>query len=127
MPQILELAQCLSELEGRGALPRYKAILAANDCQDLLKILSLAAEVDEYFFEPQVSSPEDVAKSELNVILCERDTEALLPHIDLLSYGRALLERDQAMVTSYGLVERDTTRQVLEEDQTPNQGGMEMM
>ena len=31
------------------------------------------------------------------------------------------------MVTSYGLVERDTTRQVLEEDQTPNQGGMEMM
>ena len=127
MPQILELAQCLSELEGRGALPRYKAILTANDCQDLSKMLSLAAEVDEYFFEPQVSSPEDVAKSELNVILCERDTEALLPHIDLLSYGRALLERDQAMVTSYGLVERDTTRQVLEEDQAPNQGGMEMV
>ena len=91
------------------------------------KMLSLAGTVEEYFFEPQVSSPEDVAKSELNVILCERDAEALLPYIDLQSYGRALLERDQAVVTSYGLVERDTTRQVLEEDQAPNQGGMEMV
>ena len=57
----------------------------------------------------------------------ERDTEALLPHIDLLSYGRALLERDQAMVTSYGLVERSTTQQILEENQVPGRGGMEMV
>ena len=90
-------------------------------------MLPLVAEVGEYFFEPQMSSPEDVAKSELNVILCERDAETLLPHIDLLSYGRALLERDQAMVTSYGLVERDTTQQILEENQVPSRGGMEMM
>ena len=126
-PLILELAQRLSELDGRGELPKYKAILAANDCQDLPKMLSLAAEVDEYFFEPQVNGPEDVARGELNVILCGRDAEALLPYIDLQSYGRALLERDQAMVTSYGLLERDTARQVLEEDEAPGQGGMEMM
>ena len=90
-------------------------------------MLSLAAEVEGYFFEPQVSSPEDVARSELNVILCERDAETLLPYIDLQSYGRALLERDQAMVTSYGLVERDTTQQIFEETQAPGQGGMEMV
>ena len=89
-------------------------------------MLPLVAEVGEYFFEPQVSSPEDVARSELNVILCERDAEALLPYIDLQSYGRALLARDQAVVTSYGLVERDTSRQVPEEDQAP-EGGMEMV
>ncbi len=126
MPQILELARCLAELDAQGQLPKYKAILAANDCQDLSKMLSLAGTVDEYFFEPQVSGPEDLAKSELNVILCERDAEALLPYIDLQSYGRALLARDQAVVTSYGLVERDTSRQVLEEDQAP-EGGMEMV
>ena len=125
-PQILELAQRLSELDGRGGLPKYKAILAANDCQDLPKMLSLAAEVDEYFFEPQVNGPEDVARGELNVILCGSDMEALLPYIDLEGYGRALLKRDQAMVTSYGLVERDTAQQVLTEDEAPGQGGMEM-
>ena len=126
-PQILELAQRLAELDAQGQLSKYKAILAANDCQDLSKMLPLVAEVGEYFFEPQVSSPEDVARSELNVILCERDAEVLLPHIDLQSYGRALLERDQAMVTSYGLVERDTTQQILEGNQVPGRGGMEMV
>ena len=90
-------------------------------------MLSLAVEVDEYFFEPQVNGPEDVARGELNVILCGSDMEALLPYIDLEGYGRALLKRDQAMVTSYGLLERDTAWQVLEEDQTPGQGGMEMV
>jgi len=127
IPQIQELSQCLAELDAQGQLSKYKAILAANDCQDLPKMLSLAAEVEGYFFEPQVSSPEDVARSELNVILCERDAETLLPYIDLQSYGRALLERDQAMVTSYGLVERDTTQQIFEETQAPGQGGMEMV
>ena len=126
IPQIQDLSQCLAELDAQGQLPKYKAILAANDCQDLPKMLSLAAEVEGYFFEPEVSSPEDVARSELSVILCERDAEVLLPYIDLQSYGRALLERDQAMVTSYGLVERDTTQQILEENQAP-EGGMEMV
>ena len=126
-PQIQELARCLAELDAQGQLPKYKAILAANDCQDLPKMLSLAGTVDEYFFEPQVSGPEDVAKSELNAILCERDAETLLPYINLQSYGRALLERDQSMVTSYGLLEKDTTQQILEENQVPGQGGMEMM
>ena len=31
------------------------------------------------------------------------------------------------MVTSYGLLEKDTTQQILEENQVPGQGGMEMM
>ena len=82
-PQIQELARCLAELDAQGQLPKYKAILAANDCQDLSKMLSLAGAVDEYLFEPQVSGPEDLAKSELNVILCETDAETLLPHINL--------------------------------------------
>ena len=89
-------------------------------------MVSLADTLDEYIFDPSLGGPEDVARGELNVILCERDAEALLPYIDLQSYGRALLARDQAVVTSYGLVERDTSRQVLEEDQAP-EGGMEMV
>lgn len=126
-PQIVELSQRLSELDAQGELPKYKAILAANDCPELSEMIALAQGVDAYFFEPQTRSPEDVARGELGLVLCGQDAETLLPYIDLYSYGRALLERDQAVVTKYGLVEQDKTQQTMEENQAPCQGGMEMM
>ena len=94
IPQIVELSQRLSELDARGELPKYKAILAANDCRELSEMIALAGTVDAYFFEPQTRSPEDVARGELGMIVCSQDAETLLPYIDLYSYGRALLERD---------------------------------
>ena len=127
IPQIVELSQRLSELDARGELPKYKAILAANDCRELSEMIALAGTVDIYFFEPQMSSPEDVARSELGLVLCGQDAETLLPYLDLQSYGRALLERDQAVVTRYGLVEQDKTQQTMEENQAPGRDGMEMM
>ena len=127
MPQILELSQRLSELDTLGELPKYKAILAINDGQELSRMIALSHTVDEYFFEPQISSLGDVALGELRLVISSKDAEALRPHIDLEGYGRALLMRDQAVITSYGLVERDQSQQVLEEDQAPSQGGMEMM
>ena len=126
MPLILELSQRLTELVGRGELPKFKAILAANDCQEISRMISLAAEADEYFFEPQISSPEDVARSELSMVICGKDAETLLPHINLERYGLALLARDHAVVTSYGFIERDKTQQVQEEDHVPSQEGMMM-
>ena len=127
LPRILELSQRLSELEERGKLSAYKALLAAEECRDLSGMISLAGRVDEYIFEPNVRSAEDVARGELEVILCGQDAETLLPHIDLRGYGSALLARDQAIVTGYGLVERDRSQPVLEENQAPCRGGMEMM
>ena len=124
--QLPELSQCLRKMDERGELCKYKAVLSAQGGEDVPQMVSLADTLDEYIFDPSLGGPEDVARGELNVILCERDAEALLPYIDLQSYGRALLARDQAVVTSYGLVERDTSRQVLEEDQAP-EGGMEMV
>ncbi len=124
-PQILELSQCLSELESRGQLTKYKAILAAEDCSDLTQMISLAGMVDEYFFESKVSSPEDMARDELKLVICDKDAKTLMPYIDLHSYGRALLERDHAAITGYGLVERENREQAME--QQPGQGGMEMM
>ena len=124
-PQILELSHRLSELDAKGRLTRYKAILAAEDCSDLSRMISLAGMVDEYFFESKVSSPEDMARDELKVVIGDKDAETLMPYIDLHSYGRALLERDHATITGYGLVERENREQAME--QQPGQGGMEMM
>ena len=124
-PQILELSHRLSELDAKGRLTRYKAILAAEDCSDLTRMISLAGMVDEYFFESRVSSPEDMARDELKVVIGDKDAETLMPYIDLHSYGRALLERDHATITGYGLVERENREQAME--QQPGQGGMDMM
>ncbi len=124
-PQILELSHRLSELDAKGRLTRYKAILAAEDCSDLSRMISLAGMVDEYFFESKVSSPEDMARDELKVVIGDKDAKTLMPYIDLHSYGRALLERDHATITGYGLVERENREQAME--QQPGQGGMEMM
>ena len=124
-PQILELSHRLSELDAKGRLTRYKAILAAEDCSDLTRMISLAGMVDEYFFESRVSSPEDMARDELKVVIGDKDAKTLMPYIDLHSYGRALLERDHATITGYGLVERENREQAME--QQPGQGGMEMM
>ena len=106
--QLNELAQCLRELDEQGQLPKYKAILEMNDCGngDLARMLSLAGEVDSYSFRPQISGPEDAARGKLSVIVSTQDAEMLLPHINLYTYGRALLERDQAVATSYGVVEQ---------------------
>lgn len=127
LPQILELSTRLSELDGQGQLTKYKAILAANNCENLSRAISLAGTVDEHLFEPKISSPEDVAREELEVVICEKDAETLMPYIDLQGYGRALLERDHAIITGYGLVERAGGEQVQGMEEQPGPGGMEMM
>lgn len=127
LPQILELSTRLSELDGQGQLTKYKAILAANNCEDLSRALSLAGTVDEHLFEPKAGSPEDVAREELEVVICEKDAETLMPYIDLQGYGRALLERDHAVITEYGLVEWAGREQMQDMEEQPGPGGMEMM
>lgn len=127
LPQILELSTRLSELDGQGQLTKYKAILAANNCKDLSRALSLAGTVDEHLFEPKAGSPEDVAREELEVVICEKDAETLMPYIDLQGYGRALLERDHAVITEYGLVKRSGGEQVQGMEEQPGPGGMEIM
>lgn len=125
-PRILELSKCLRELDARGGLPKYKAILEAEDRGDLSRMISLAGAVDEYLLEPQTASPEDMAREELGVILSRRDAETLLPYIDLDGYGRALLEREQGIITGYGLLEREDRQPVRNMSESPGRGGMEM-
>ena len=126
-PQILELSQRLSELDTQSRMTQYKAILAEKDCSELAQMISLASRVDEYFFEPKISSPEEVARDELKVVICDEDAETLLPHINLPSYGRALLERDHAIITGYGLLERKGEEPVQRMEQQPDPCGMGMI
>ena len=106
VPQIAELAQCLSQLDARGELPKYKALLAAMDCKDIGQAITLAGTVDEYIFNPKTSCPEDVAMSELRVMIGNDEAAGFAQYVNLHDFGLSLLERDHAVITGYGLLER---------------------
>ena len=106
VPQIAELAQCLSQLDARGEMPKYKAILAAMDSKDIGQAIALAGTVDEYVFSPKTSCPEDVAMSELRVMVGNDEADAFARYVNLQAFGLSLLERDHAVITGYGLIER---------------------
>ena len=94
-------------------LAGYKALLAATQCQDLQNAMMLIDALDSYIFTPGFSSPEDVARGELKVTMAESDAEILLPHVNLYTYGEALLQSQHAILTEYGVIERQDGQPML--------------
>ena len=115
-----DFAGMLAEMDST-ALVIYKALLEAADCRDLLHAGLLAGQLPQYTFSPKISSPAEMAKEELSVTLCDPEAETLLPHVNLQSYGEALIEQCGGKLTGYGLIERTDGQPI----QTPGQkGGM---
>jgi len=119
------LARKLAEMEPAD-LTKYKALLEAVDCSDLDRAGLLADSLDEYIFSPQFSSPIDVAKGELNLVLTEQDAALITPHLNLYQYGQSLIQRYGGMLTDHGLIERKDGQPVQTMENQPQQGGMEM-
>ena len=94
-------------------LAGYKALLAATQCQDLQNAMMLMDALGSYIFTPSFSSPEDVARGELKVTMAESDAEILLPHVNLYTYGEALLQSQHAILTEYGVIERQDGQPML--------------
>ena len=88
------------------ALVTYKALLEASNCQDILHARLLALHLSDYTFSPQFTSPAELAKEELSVLLCEPSAETILPYVDLQKYGEALIKQCGGELTGYGLIER---------------------
>lgn len=114
-----DFARMLAEMDSE-ALVIYKALLEAADCRDLLHAGLLAGQLPQYTFSPKISSPADMTKEELSVILCDPEAEMLLPHVDLQNYGEALIKQCGGKLTGYGLIERTDGQPI----QAPRQGGM---
>ena len=119
VPQIMELAQCLQELDARGEMPRYKALLAAKECSGLIRMIALAGTVDEYILNPRTSCPEDVAMSELRVMIGNTEADDFAQYVNLQAFGLSLLERDHAVITGYGLIERQDGQPIQTMEQKP--------
>jgi len=123
--QINELARTVKKLDEAGQLMKYKAVLDAVECSDLDAAMELADRLEEYQFSPGLRSADDVARTELKVLMDDSSMEQILPHLNLYSYGADLVRRHNGEITPYGLVERQDG-QPLQEMEQPSQGGMEM-
>lgn len=119
------MAQRLADMDAK-TLTAYKALLEVKDCRDLQTADLLADTLDSYIFSPDQSSPIEVAKGELAVILCEREAAMIAPHLNLYQYGEALIKDCGGALTSYGLIERADGYPIQALDEQPRQGGMEM-
>lgn len=114
-----DFAEALSGMD-HETLVTYKALLEASNCQDLLRAGLLVSQTPDCIFSPQFSSPGEMAKEELSVLLCDLDAETLLPYVNLQEYGKALIKKSSVEMTGYGLIERRDGQPI----QSLRQGGM---
>lgn len=124
--QLNELSKVIKRLEAGGELPKFKAVLHAMDCDDVSTAVALAEDLDEYIYEPNKRTAEDVAREDLSYSLCGPTLPLLLPHVDLFAYGMELLSYENAMMTPYGYVASRDGSMLLAPEDTPSQGGMQM-
>lgn len=118
------LAKKLMDMETKNT-PRYKAVLSATDCKDINQALQYAESLDQYILSPGISGPRELARQEVELMASDKDAELLLKHLNLYAYGRELMEQDPAILTEYGLLERQDGEPIQRLDQ-PAQGGMKM-
>lgn len=102
----------LAELEVDGELLKYKAVLEATHCEDICRALSLADELDQYTFDPDLLEPDEVAGVKLDQLLGDDMVKLLLPHVQLCAFGSALIQASGGKLTAYGLVERTDVQPV---------------
>lgn len=106
LPELNDLAKRIHALTARGDLPKYKAVLSAESCQDLDKALSLADALDAYYYMPSLRTVEEAGREELRFLMDHNAAELAMQHINLATYGKAVMERHHAVLTDYGTVER---------------------
>lgn len=120
------LARRLSGMAQAGTLPKFRALTEATGCGDINWALTLADSLDEYVFDPEIRSPEDMARAMLTEMLSSREAEQLLPYLNRHQYGQALIEEDGGKLTGYGLIQRSDGGPIQTMEQKRSANGMEM-
>ena len=83
-------------------LDLLKALLEVKGFPPLREATALIGRLDEYGLEPKIHSVEDAAKWELRFLLGEPEAEKLIPHVNLTTYGQAVMREYRMRLTSCG-------------------------
>lgn len=125
--EINELAQAIQYRANRSELTKLKAVLHAADCRNIHTATYIAENLDDYLYEPDQRSAEEVAMEELRFIVDERSLATLKKHVNLFNYGRDVIDEYHAAMTPYGLVQRRDGEMLQSLDESPShEGGMQM-
>ena len=106
MDDLNELAQAIQYRQERSELPKLKAVLHAADCHNISTATFIAENLDDYLYEKEPRSVEEVGLDELRFIVDSEALKILQKHVDLYNYGNAVMEEHHSKLTPYGLVER---------------------
>lgn len=116
------LAQKLQAMDG-GELVKFKAVLEVTEDLSVLGATRTIDTLGQYTFSAQTATPEEMAREELDVIMSAQDAERLIPHLNLYTYGQALIRDQECSLTEYGLISHEDGQSL----KPMEQGGMEMM
>lgn len=94
-------------------IPKLKALLAYFEVQDLETAMYLATHPEEHILTQSLSSPQKVAIDQLHLMMSEDSAELLMNHVNLYSYGKAVIQDDNATLTPYGLLHREDYQPML--------------
>ncbi len=132
MNQLNELAARIKEINDRGELPKYKAILqfynhGEYDTLTIDDALRHAADIDCYDFFPEVLSPKDYGRK----IFAERtgfpNDDLTFKYLNFENYGCAMMEENGLGPTDYGYIRwngKPLTYEFTEADQSQQMGGL---
>ena len=104
--ELNELARAIKRRATKGELQKLKAVLHAANCVDIGTATSIAENLDDYLFEVNQRNAEEVGLEELRFIVDSSALTVLQKHVNLSSYGTAVMEKHHSKLTPYGLVER---------------------
>jgi hypothetical protein len=125
--QILDFAHELGCMDRLDRVTGYKAILEAAKCEDLQGAMRLAEVMEDYRLDTEYATPEDYAKAMLNSPPFSEFCLELDKYIDLYTFGSALMEKNNVVMTEYGTLSRKDGGQLFSQSDEPEPGmGMEM-
>lgn len=113
-----ELAKVAQKLDANGQLVKFKAVIAANDCHNVLEAINLADRLDDYCFDPALYSPISIGREGIHAIASDADAALLSKHINLYAFGEEYMETCGFKLTDYGVVARNR-EQSLGQDEEP--------
>ena len=99
----------------------YKAALEAVECDDLTTASLIAQDLGSYYLSEDLRTPEDVGMWQLTYMLADKDRDLLVKHLNLYSYGKAVMEQDIAVMTTYGYIERRDQQPILGQNHAQSQ------
>lgn len=101
-----DLAHRMRDMDRRGTLSKFKALLSVTLIEKLEDAIKISDELDEFELFPEASSDIEYAKEVFDKEFRDMIPEKLLPHFNFATYSKALNDESNIAVTEYGVVLR---------------------